>query len=269
MVTLALAALALQSLPPVLNGAHSHNDYRQKRPFFDAIQRGYPSIEVDICLVDGELLVAHSTKEAKLENTLRSLYLEPLAKWIRDHDGYALRDSKTLQLLVDIKTDAAKSYAALKRQIEPYHWLLKKLDENGNELPPPVLIVISGNRPIEQVRAEKEPMVRIDGRPEDLSAVSDNKLIPLISADWFTTIGWLGVGAMSSQQTTRLADLVKRTHGTGRKLRFWGAPAGEKVWKVLHSAKVDYIGTDDLAALQEFLLRYPMKPTEGGMHLSH
>lgn len=57
---------------------HSHNDYAQKRPFWGAYEAGADSIEADVFLVDGELLVAHSRKDLKKENTLRRLYLEPL-----------------------------------------------------------------------------------------------------------------------------------------------------------------------------------------------
>ena len=44
---------------------HSHNDYAQKRPFWGAYEAGADSIEADVFLVDGELLVAHSRNESK------------------------------------------------------------------------------------------------------------------------------------------------------------------------------------------------------------
>ena len=52
---------------------HSHNDYAQKRPFWGAYEAGADSIEADVFLVDGDLLVAHSRRELKKENTLRRL----------------------------------------------------------------------------------------------------------------------------------------------------------------------------------------------------
>ena len=42
-----------------LQRAHSHNDYEQKRPLFEALARGICSVEADIWLVNGKLLVAH------------------------------------------------------------------------------------------------------------------------------------------------------------------------------------------------------------------
>lgn len=44
---------------------HSHNDYAQERPFWGAYEAGADSIEADVFLVGGDLLVAHSRKELK------------------------------------------------------------------------------------------------------------------------------------------------------------------------------------------------------------
>ena len=83
---------------------HSHNDYAQKRPFWGAYEAGADSIEADVFLVDGELLVAHSRKELKKENTLRRLYLEPLREVMRKNGGRARANGKPLQLVIDLKS---------------------------------------------------------------------------------------------------------------------------------------------------------------------
>jgi hypothetical protein len=43
-----------------LDHAHAHNDYEHARPLLDALDRGYGSVEADIYLVDGALIVAHA-----------------------------------------------------------------------------------------------------------------------------------------------------------------------------------------------------------------
>ena len=93
---------------------HSHNDYAQERPFWGAYEAGADSIEADVYLVDGDLLVAHTRKELKKENTLRRLYLEPLREVMRKNGGRARADGKPLQLMVDIKSGKA----ALDRLLE-------------------------------------------------------------------------------------------------------------------------------------------------------
>src|ERR1700686_2617314 len=61
-----------------LRHAHAHNDYEHKRPLFDALDCGFCSVEADIWLVDGKLLVAHDRNQVKPERTLQALYLDPL-----------------------------------------------------------------------------------------------------------------------------------------------------------------------------------------------
>src|SRR5712672_4165891 len=64
--------------PKPLVRAHAHNDYEHQRPLFDALEHGFCSVEADIYLVDGKLLVAHDRSKVKPERTLEALYLDPL-----------------------------------------------------------------------------------------------------------------------------------------------------------------------------------------------
>src|SRR3954468_3891095 len=68
---------APQQQTPLL-ALHAHNDYEHPRPLLDALDHHFCSIEADIYLVDGKLLVAHERKQVTPERTLESLYLEPL-----------------------------------------------------------------------------------------------------------------------------------------------------------------------------------------------
>ncbi|HET6325009.1 MAG TPA: hypothetical protein VFG04_09940, partial [Planctomycetaceae bacterium] len=53
-------SLGLAAEPTPLIRAHAHNDYEHKRPLFDALDQGLCSVEADIFLVDGQLLVGHT-----------------------------------------------------------------------------------------------------------------------------------------------------------------------------------------------------------------
>ena len=46
-----------------LRQAHAHNDYEHVRPLHDALDHGFTSVEADIFLVDGDLLVAHDPED--------------------------------------------------------------------------------------------------------------------------------------------------------------------------------------------------------------
>lgn len=53
--------------------AHAHNDYEHDRPLQDALSHGFSSVEADVWLVDGELLVAHDREDVDPSRTLESL----------------------------------------------------------------------------------------------------------------------------------------------------------------------------------------------------
>ena len=90
---------------PMLSG-HSHNDYLRQQPLWDALSLGFISIEVDIHLVGGALLVGHGAEDLDASKTLRSLYLDPLRDHVREHDGWVYPSQQSLDLVIDIKTDA-------------------------------------------------------------------------------------------------------------------------------------------------------------------
>src|SRR6266550_2676687 len=78
-VATVLAVSAAEPKPPTpLAHAHAHNDYEHARPLMDALDRGFCSVEADVWLVNGQLLVAHDLKDARPDRTLQALYLDPL-----------------------------------------------------------------------------------------------------------------------------------------------------------------------------------------------
>src|SRR4051812_50146961 len=91
--------------PRPLWRAHAHNDYLHPRPLLDALDHRFGSVEADISLVDGQLLVAHDPVELDPARTLESLYLNPLAARVKANRGSVYRGyRRPLQLLIDIKT---------------------------------------------------------------------------------------------------------------------------------------------------------------------
>ena len=70
--------------------AHAHNDYDHDRLLLDALEHGFTSVEADVWLVDGELLVAHDLADAKQGVTLESLYLDPLQEMVRSQPGHSV-----------------------------------------------------------------------------------------------------------------------------------------------------------------------------------
>src|SRR5438876_12079434 len=86
--------------PTPLIHAHAHNDYEHPRPLFDALDCGFCSIEADVYLIDGQLVVAHDVDKAVSSRTLEKLYLKPLRDRVQHHGGRVYRGGPSVTLLV-------------------------------------------------------------------------------------------------------------------------------------------------------------------------
>src|SRR5258708_29863697 len=112
--------LLAQPQPKPLLRVHAHNDYEHTRPLFDALDQGFCSVEADIHLVDGKLLVAHSRSQVKPERTLQALYLDPLRERVRRNGGHVYPGGAELTLLIDIKGDWRTTYPLLREGLKSY-----------------------------------------------------------------------------------------------------------------------------------------------------
>ncbi len=234
--------------------AHAHNDYEHPRPLLDALDRGFGSVEADVWLVDGALLVAHDRRDVRPGRDLRSLYLEPLRERVRAGGGAVHPGRAGFVLLVDVKSAATPTYAAIAAALEEYAEMLTEFD-GGREIRRAVTVILSGNRDEAALRAAARRRVAMDGRRAHLDSDSPATLIPWISENWRTFSTWHWTGSMPEEVRRNLADWVTRAHAKGRRLRFWNVPDTPAAWRELRAAGVDVIGTDDLAGLQGFLGR--------------
>ncbi len=235
-----------------LPNAHAHNDYEHPRPLLDALDCGFCSVEADIWLRDGKLLVAHTVLGLKAERTLEKLYLDPLRDRVKANGGKVYKDGPQFYLMIDIKTDAKDTYAALAKVLEGYSDMLT-VTRDGKTEANAVTVVISGNRDVKGISEQKVRFAAIDGRPADLDGDTPASLIPWISESWKVLFKWDGTGAMPADERKKLRDLVAKAHKQGRKVRFWATPEKEEVWKELLAAEVDYLNTDKLKDLEKFL----------------
>jgi glycerophosphoryl diester phosphodiesterase len=247
-----LAAQCNGNAVPPLPQAHAHNDYEHPRPLFDALDQGFCSVEADVHLVNGVLLVAHDSDKVDPKRTLESLYLEPLRLRVKANKGAVYPSGPPLLLLVDIKTEAEPTYAALQPLLKRYREMLTEFTTHTTRTGT-VTVVLSGNRPIESVAAESVRYASIDGRLPDLENDSSRHLIPLVSDNWTKHFQWRGEGEISAQDRMKLASFVSKAHAQGRRIRFWGLPDTRDAWKLMLDSGVDLINTDDLAGLQKFL----------------
>ncbi|TCO32793.1 glycerophosphoryl diester phosphodiesterase [Kribbella steppae] len=240
-----------------LASAHAHNDYEHRRPLQDALDRGFSSVEADVWLVDGELRVAHDLENAVPGRTLESLYLKPLADRVRENHGQVYKHGRDFQLLIDIKSDGPSTYAAIDKELTKYRGI-STVFINGRVLKGAVTSVISGNRPLDVLKAQKVRYAGYDGRLSDLQSGMPASLMPLVSDNWTNNFTWTDLGPMPTAERTKLHDIVVQAHHAGYRVRFWATPdargaAREALWSELEAAGVDHLNTDDLHGLESFL----------------
>jgi hypothetical protein len=232
--------------------AHAHNDYLHERPLRDALDHGFTSVEADVFLVDSQLLVAHDEKDVRPERTLTALYLDPLRERARRNGGWVFDKGRPFTLLIDVKSEAEPTYAALHRILTEYKGILTTVDDGKLEIKA-VTIIVSGNRAIETIAAQKKRYAAIDGRFSDLDSTHPAHLIPFISDNWQKHFQWTGNGPFPDAEREKLRAIVKQAHERGRRVRLWATPESPVVWKELLAAGVDLINTDDLQGFEDYL----------------
>jgi glycerophosphoryl diester phosphodiesterase len=246
--------LGLGAEPVPLVRVHAHNDYEHKRPLLDALDHGFCSVEADVHLVDGELLVAHSRFQVKPGRTLQALYLDPLRERVKQNGGRVYPAGPEFTLLVELKSDWHTSYPVLREILKQYAGMLTTFQGEAKETNA-IRVIITGNRAKEMFAGEAIRYASVDGDLADLDSGAPADVIPWISSNWGQSFKWRGSGTMPEADQQKLKDIVAKAHQQGRRVRFWGAPDQPVFWAEMLANGVDLINTDDLDGAQTFLLK--------------
>jgi hypothetical protein len=245
---------ALVNMAAPLAKGFAHNDYIHKRPLFEALENGFTNVEADIFLNGDKLIVAHILPYFKGKRTLESLYLRPLSERIANNGGKVFAGyNSPVTLMIDIKTNADKTYKALKILLEKYKSILSGF-ENGRVTYRAVTIVLSGHKPYALLKNEISRLAFID---EDLLNITPdstaNNLFAMASCKYSHLVKWNGEGVFPAAEKTRLSLLVASAHKIGARVRLWASPEKREVWDELLKCGVDLINTDQLAILKNYL----------------
>ena len=158
---------------------HSHYDNQRQVPLYNALEVGCTSLEADVWLCDGDLLVGHTANFLTAGRTLQSVYLEPVLS-VLAHQNAAGNESESnsgedvdssgisangifetnpnalLTLLMDVKSDGLKTPLVIEHHLEPLRkrgWLTRT--SNSTLVTGPITIVGSGNTPFGQIQKEE------------------------------------------------------------------------------------------------------------------
>ncbi|VXB80005.1 alkaline phosphatase [Maribacter litoralis] len=211
---------------------HSHNDYKQNIPFWRAFGAEVQSIEVDVFYKNGKLMVAHEQGEIEENKTLERLYLNPLQEAL----DLNLSANRSLQLLIDVKTDAYKTLEAIVASLKKYPSIINNKH---------VKIVISGNRPALKEYVDYPSYIYFDY--QSLQPVTDTEVldkIALVSVSFKNYSEWNGKGRLTSQDYNKVTEVIAQAHQLKKPFRFWATPDSKSAWKAFVNMGVDFINTD-------------------------
>ncbi len=213
---------------------HSHNDYEQEVPFWTAFSAGANSIEVDLCLKDGELYAAHEVDEIVEGRTFESLYLRPLSHAF----SLNLRKGDSILLLIDVKTAAYETLDRVVKVLDGYRHLLEA------SAPLRVIPVISGNRPAIETYSSYPDYLYFDYQTlTDWDQVPWQK-VAMVSMSFKQFSSWNGKGKVVKNEADQLRKAISRVHQQHKPIRFWATPDTKSAWFALSQMGVDWINTD-------------------------
>ena len=248
---LSLVSSMVQAQPNVNRQAHSHNDYLQDLPFYQAYSQRFASIEADVMLVDDRLLVAHDKHGLDSLRTFERLYARPIAEQMALNGGTPYPEGGSLQLLIDLKTPAATTLPALLKVLEP---LRHCFDPKIN--PSAVKIIVSGSIPSPDQFDHYDQMIFFDGHPAVNYTPQQRTRLGMVSAPFYKFSSWNGLGRMTHQEYDSIKNWIDSIHDLDLPVRFWAAPDTKTAWQTFLNLDVDFINTDHPEALAAFLNTY-------------
>jgi len=230
---------AAAAQPPVL--IHSHNDYAQRVPFYQAYAQQVSSIEADVFLHDGQLLVGHDVEDLRADMTFEALYVEPIVTLFARNGGRAFRDSdQTLQLMVELKSETDPTLRAVAALLGRWP---EVFDPEVN--PAAVRVAVTGRVPASEAFDRYPRFLGFDGAWDADYTPEQLERIALISTNFRDFSQWNGKGTIIPAEKERLEQVIDRAHEQGKPVRFWNAPEGTTVYYTFYDMGIDYINTDN------------------------
>jgi glycerophosphoryl diester phosphodiesterase len=253
LMVLPLSVVAQGQVVPIPEG-HSHNDYWKWRPLKQALANGFMSVEADVHLRHGDLLVNHEAIFTRKGRNLERLYLRPLFERAKANGFRSVypEGPQEFILYIDIKQGCPDICDTLISQLQKYEEMLTVWDD-GVKRPGAVSIIIGACGREEEWLSAPRRWFYFDGNSGALGGRWDADVVPRLSVSFKGVTSWRGTGEMDREELDRLHGLISRARSEGRKIRFWGATNRKKVWTVLLDEGCEIINVDRLARFRRFM----------------
>ncbi|KAJ5469399.1 hypothetical protein N7539_009017 [Penicillium diatomitis] len=251
----------IQGVVPI--ACHSHNDYWRHVPLFSALAVGCTGVEADIWPDGKNLRVGHTRRTVIKNQTLRSLYLDPILNILDQHNPannvsskdtasiiqqetfapvgvFLTEPSQPLILLIDFKIEPETLWPILMADLEPLRQKGYLTHFNGsNIVHRPLTIVATGDAPFDRIQGNSTyrdifydaPLDKLSPRPSSTSSSTNTSISPYnqynsyyASVSFRHSIGSLYLGRLSNDQLTKVQSQIATAHARGLKVRYWGTP---------------------------------------------
>lgn len=253
-------AAAAAAQRPIL--IHSHNDYTRRAPFWQAYAQQVYSIEADLFLRDGRLLVGHDPEDLDPKMSFEALYVEPLVALYDRNGGRAWRGSdEELQLMIELKSATRPTLDAVVALLGRWP---EVFDTRVN--PHAVRIAITGNVPAPADFGRWPEYILFDGAWDADYTPDQLARIALVSTNFRNYSSWNGKGSIIPTELARVREVIDRAHAMGKPVRFWNAPEGTTVYYTFYDLGVDYLNTDRPETAAAFFADFGNKNFRIGEH---
>lgn len=221
---------------------HSHNDYLQTVPFYQAYSQMLDSYEADVFYDRNtqRIMVAHELSSVLPQNTLDSLYILPIVHQFTKNKGRAWQNSdKTFYLLIDIKADTDSVIPAVLKMTAKYPAVFQSAVN-----PYAVKIVFTGEIPKPADFDRFPAHILFDGNLNENYTKEQLRRIAFFSDAFQRYSVWNGKGSIVPAEKEKLLNAINKAHGLDKMIRFWGSPDNMNTWQTFRNMGVDIINTD-------------------------
>jgi len=272
----------IRQVKPV--AVHSHNDYTRRIPLWEALGSGCISVEADVTFHKSDLLVGHTRRSLKRENSLKAMYLEPLqrlfdirnanvseeASWRGVFDAVS---QQTLVLLIDFKSASQQTLAELDHQLESLRAKDYLTYWNGTDrILRPLTIVASGKvefdgilalHPLHRDIFFDAPLAFLHDPNDIFSADSPIYTYNISNSYYASSELKNGIIMRADRDDTSLASQdasssqLDQAKSRGLVSRYWGEKWSEYhtseavMWRFLINAKIGILNMDDMGAVRD------------------
>jgi len=119
-----------------------------------------------------------------------------------------------------------------------------------------IQVTITGHQPSPSLFDKYPDYIYFDGTLKQKYTSSQLKRVPLFSFNLTDYTKWNGKANIPLNDAKRISQIIDSIHQLGSKIRFWEAPDIINSWKALINLGVDYINTDKISQLSEYLRNF-------------